>query len=71
MIAAKIHILIIPKSFSSLISFIGWYPPAPLSEKCKEINLRSTYEETTFLNGFISSIKNDNIVIIENDVLSF
>ena len=60
-----------PKAFLLLSHLFGWYPPAPLSEKCKEINLRSSYEETTFLNGFISLIKNDNTVIIENDVLSF
>lgn len=60
-----------PKAFLLLSHLFAWYPPAPLSEKCKEINLRSTYEKTTFLSGYISLIKNDNIVIIENDVLSF
>lgn len=60
-----------PKAFLLLSHLFGWYPPAPLSEKCKEINLRSTYEETTFLNGYISRIKKDNIEIVKNDVLSF
>lgn len=60
-----------PKAFLLLSHLFGWYPPAPLSEKCKELNLKSSYEETTLLNGKISLIKNDNTVIIENDVLSF
>ena len=60
-----------PKAFLLLSHLFGWYPPAPLSLKCKEINLTSSYDETTFLNGNISIIKNDDVVIIENDILSF
>lgn len=60
-----------PKAFLLLYHLFAWYPRAPLSEKCKEINLKSSYEETTLLNGKISLIQDDKIIIAENDLLSF
>lgn len=65
------HLNYFPKAFLLLSHLFGWYPPAPLPLKCKEINLTPSYEKTTFLNGNISIIKNNDIVITENDVLSF
>lgn len=60
-----------PKAFLLLFHLFAWYPRAPLSEKCKEINLKSSYEETTLFNGKISLIQDDKIIIAENDLLSF
>lgn len=60
-----------PKAFLLLFHLFAWYPRAPLSEKCKEINLKSSYEETILLNGKISLIRDDKIIIAENDLLSF
>ena len=60
-----------PKAFLLLSHLFGWYPPAPLSFKCLKINLTPSYDKTTFLNGNISIIKNDDVVVTENDILSF
>ena len=60
-----------PKAFLLLFHLFAWYPRAPLSEKCKEINLKSSNEEPTLFNRKISLIQDDKIIIAENDLLSF
>lgn len=60
-----------PKAFLLLYHLFAWYPRAPLSEKCKELNLKLSYEETILFNGKISLIRDDKIIIAENDLLSF
>ncbi len=60
-----------PKAFLLLYHLFAWYPRAPLSEKCKELNLTFSYEKTTLLNAKISLIRNYKTIIAENDLLSF